>query len=149
MRWRRFGADGLVALAGLAIAGLLTFAAVSAHEGFGRLVALDLLCSLVIGAGGGIVISVRAVRAVRAGRPRRRRLAGVMLGQVATGTVFAAGLCVLGGLVAGLVAYPHGGLAGVVLLGGSLGMLGVPIVGLPVGLATGLVNGCRLLSRPR
>ncbi|MEN3356033.1 MAG: hypothetical protein V7637_15 [Mycobacteriales bacterium] len=146
MGWRRFGADGLLAMAGMAIAGLLAFAAVSAHDGFGRLVALDLLCSLVIGSTAGIVISVRAVRA---GRPRRRRLAGVMLGQVATGMVLAAGLCVVGGLVAGLVAYPHGGLAAVALLGGSLGVLGVLVVGLPVGLAAGLVNGCRLLSRPR
>ncbi|HVQ93934.1 MAG TPA: hypothetical protein VMU51_23050 [Mycobacteriales bacterium] len=147
MGWRWFGADGLLALAGLAIAGVLGFVAVSAPGGFARLVALNLLCSLVIGASAGIVISIRAARA---GAQRRRRGARLMLGQVATGTVLAAGLCVLGGLVAGLVAYPDGGIAGVVLLGGGLGVLGVLVVGLPVGLATGLVNGCRLISsRPR
>jgi hypothetical protein len=143
MRWRWFGAEGLLALAGLAAAGPLGYAAVTLRGGLGRLVAIDLLCSLVIGAVGGIVISVRAVRA---GQRRRR---GSRPGPISTSVLGASALCVAGGLAAGAIAYPDGGIGAVLLLGGPLGMLGVLTVGLPVGLATGLVHGSRLLCRTR
>jgi hypothetical protein len=146
MSWRWFGVDGLLALAGLATAGLLAYASVILDGGLPRLVAIDLLCSLVIGAVGGIVISIRAVRA---GRPRRRGDGRLVLGQTATSVLIACVLCVLGSLAAGAIAYPEDGLRAVFLLGAPLGVLAVLMVGLPVGLATGLVNGCRLMSRSR
>jgi hypothetical protein len=144
MSWRWFGVDGLLALAGLAIAGLLAYASVILDGGLPRLVVIDLFSALVIGAVGGIVISIRAVRA---GRPRRRSDGRLVLGQAATGVLIASGLCVVGSLVAGAIAYPDGGLGAVLLLGGPLGVLAVLMVGLPVGLATGLVNVSRLAAR--
>jgi hypothetical protein len=131
------GGLGVAAVAGLG------WVLVTTRVGFLRLAALNVLVALLFAAAASAVDRwVGRGRAAAPGVRRGARWLGQVLGQAATGVVLACGVCVVAGLGFGLVmAGPHDIGAGL-FAGGLWAVPAAVLVGIPIGLAAGLVTGC-------